>query len=57
MGDKYVKSDQNKKKLYTDAINLYGWAMSESLPHDESKFDKNFELEDTLNTPDDSDIG
>ena len=27
MGDKYVKSDENKKTLYIDANNLYGYAM------------------------------
>ena len=31
--------------------------MSETLPYDEIKFDNNVELEDILNTPDDSDIG
>ena len=31
--------------------------MSQSLPFDELKFDNNVKLEDTLNTPDDSDIG
>ena len=31
MGDRYVKSDENKKILYKDAINFYGWAMSEYL--------------------------
>ena len=31
--------------------------MTESLPYDEVKLDRNVELEDTLNTPDDSDIG
>ena len=41
MGDRYVKSDENKKILYKDANNLYGWAMSEYLPYDEIKFDKN----------------
>ena len=35
MGDGYVKSDDNKKMLYTDSINLNGWAMSESLTYDE----------------------
>ena len=34
-GDRYIKSVENKKGLYIDAINLYGWAMSESLPHNE----------------------
>ena len=57
MWDRYVKSDENKKILYEDANNLYGWAMSEYLAYDEMNFDRNVKLENTLNTPDDSDIG
>ena len=57
MGDRYIKSDKNKNILYIDANNLYGWAMSESLPYDEIKLDNNVNLEDILNTRDDSDIG
>ena len=57
MGDRYIKSDVNKKILYIDANNLYGNSMSEPLPYDEFKFDNNVELEDILNTPVDSDIG
>ena len=57
MGDRYIKSDDNKKILYFDANILYGHSMSESLPYDEIKFDNNVNLEDILNTPDDSDIG
>ena len=57
MGDRYVKSDENKKILYKDAKNLYVWAMSKYLPYDEIKFDNNVKLENILNTPDDSDIG
>ena len=57
MGDRYIKSDDNKKILYKDANNLYGWVMSEYLTYDEIKFDNNVNLEYTLNTPDDSDIG
>ena len=57
MGDRYVKSKENKKILYADANNLYGHSMSETLPYDENIFDKNVILEDILNTPDDSDIG
>ena len=57
MGDRYVRSDKNKKILYIDANNLYGWAMSESLPFDEIKFEKDICLNDILNAPDDSDIG
>ena len=30
MGDRYVKSDENKKILYGDANNLYGHSMSQS---------------------------
>ena len=57
MGDRYIKSDENKKILYIDANNLYGHSMSEPLPYDEIKFDNNVNLEDILNTPDDSDVG
>ena len=57
MGDRYVKSDENKKILYIDANNLYGHSMSQPLPYDEIKFDQNVKLEDILNTPDDSAIG
>ena len=57
MGDRYVKSDENKKILYVDATNLYGHSMSQPLLYDEFKFNQNVELEDILNTPDDSDIG
>ena len=46
-----------KKILYIDAKNLYGHPMSEPLPYDEFKFDNNVNLENILNTPDDSDIG
>ena len=57
MGDRYVKSDKNKKILYIDADNLYGHSMSQYLPYDEIKFDNTVKLEEILNTPDDSDIG
>ena len=57
MGGRYVKSDDNIKILYIDANNLYGHSMSQSLPYDEINFDENVELEDILNTPDESDIG
>ena len=57
MGDRYVKSDENKNILYIDANKLYGWPMSEHQAHDEMKFDRTVELEDILSTPDGSDIG
>ena len=57
MGNRYIKSDENKKILYIDANNLYGHSMSQYLPYDEIKFDNNITLEDMINTSDDSDIG
>ena len=57
MGDRYIKSNGNKKILYFDANNLYGDSMSQPLPFGEFKFEQNVELEDVLNTPDDGDIG
>ena len=35
MGDRYVKSDENKKIIYMDATILYGHSMSQMLPYDE----------------------
>ena len=57
MGDRYVKSDENNKIIYADATNLYGHSMSQFLPYDEIKFEKDISLEKILNTPDDNDIG
>ena len=63
MGDRYVKSEENKKILYEDAIKLYGWAMSESLPYDEIEMwyahpDLYMnKLEEIINNAEDSEIG
>ena len=63
MGDRYVKSDENKKNLYVDATNLYDQPMSQRLPSDDDEMWHGHpdlymkKLEETLNTPDDSDIG
>ena len=46
LGSRYINSDENKKTLHFDAKTLYGWAMSESLPYDEIKFDRNVKLEE-----------
>ena len=35
MGDRYVKSDENKKIIYMDATNLYGYSIIQPLPYDE----------------------
>ena len=57
MGDRFVKSDENKKTLFVDAKNLRGQAMCQPLRYDETKFDNNVKLEDILKTPDDNDVG
>ena len=57
MGNRYVKSDDHKKILYIDANNLYGYAMSQSLPYQDLKFDPSTDIETILSTPDDSEIG
>ena len=63
MGDRYVKSDENKKIIYMDATNFYGHSIIQHLPYDEIEMwcgnpdlYMNW-LEENLNTPDDSDIG
>ena len=63
MGDRYVKSDENKKIIYIDATNLYGYSVIQPLPYDEIEMwhgDPDLYmnwLEEMLKTPDDSDIG
>ena len=37
MGDRYEKSDENKKIIFIDAIKLYGHSMIQPLPYDEIK--------------------
>ena len=63
LGDRYIKSDENKKIKYIDANNLYGHSVSQPLPYDEIEMwhghphlYKNW-LEGIFYTPDDSDIG
>ena len=57
MGDRFLNSDDNEKILHIDANNLYGHSLSQPIPNDETKFEMNFNLEEILNTPDDSDVG
>ena len=42
MGERYVKSTDNRKILYQDCNILYGHSMSQPLPYDEIKFEKVF---------------
>ena len=57
MGDRYIRSDENKNILYIDAINIYGWAMTQYLPNEETKFDGNVKIGDILKTPDSNNSG
>ena len=63
MEDRYVKSDENKKMLYFDAINLYGHWMSQTVPYDEIQMWNGHldpymnKLEGIINIRDDSNIG
>ena len=57
IGDRFVKSDDNKKIKKIDANNLYGWAMIQSSPYDETEFAKIVQTYDILKTEDNKDIG
>ena len=63
MGDRYVKSDENKTTLKMDATNLCGHSMFQMLPYVEIEMWHGHPdlymkwLKEILNTPDDSDIG
>ena len=69
MGDRHVQSNENKKILYIDGNNLYGWAMSQYLPTGEFEilplnrcnYTDNYNLkqlvEDLLQIPDDNEYG
>ena len=37
MGDRYVKSDENKELIYMDATSFYGHSVSQPLPYDENE--------------------
>ena len=63
LGDRYVKSNENKKIIYIDGSNLYGHSVSQPLPYgkiemwhgDPDLYMK--KLEEFLDTPDGSDTG
>ena len=44
VGGRYVKSADTKNILYQDCTDLYGYSMSQSLPYDEIKFEKDFSM-------------
>ena len=63
MGDRYVKSNENKKIICIDAANLYGHSSMQPLPYDKIEMwhDKPdlylIKWEEIFNTPDDNDTG
>ena len=50
-------NQMKKKIIYIDAKNLYGHCMSQPLPFDEIKFEKEIRLKETKSAPDDNEIG
>ena len=56
IGDRHVKSDENKKIVSMEATNLHGHSMIQHLPHEQIEIDKKVTFDETLFTPDDSDI-
>ena len=57
MGDRYVKSNENKKTMCFVANNLYRHSLSQPFSYDEIKFDRNVISEDILTKLHDSDTG
>ena len=57
IGDRYVKSHENKLNLFIGANSLYGHSISQQLLYDEIKIGGNIKLEDNLCNPVDSDSG
>jgi hypothetical protein len=59
--NKYIDDFDPKKPsdylMYWDANNLYGWAMSQSLPYKDLEFEEHKKLEKVLETADDAEIG
>ena len=59
--NKYIEgfdiSQPSSYLMYWDANNLYGWAMSQSLPFKDLKFDKEVTLDQILETSDEAETG
>lgn len=53
----YNQNEASSYLLDLDANNLYGWAMSESLPYSNFNWEYDITLDQILNTNDDNDIG
>ena len=63
MGDRCVKSDENKTLIYMDATNLFGYSLIQPLPYEENEMRHGHpdvyinQLETISNTLGDNDIG
>ena len=53
----YDPTKQSSNLMFLDANNLYGWAMSQSLPYDDVKINTEVTLEQILETEDDNETG
>jgi len=53
----YDDKQESNYLMYLDANNLYGWAMSQLLPHDKIKISNDVDIEEVLATPDDNETG
>ncbi|XP_058790457.1 uncharacterized protein LOC131663808 [Phymastichus coffea] len=57
MGEEFNKDEPNKFLMYYDVNNLYGWAMTQSLPFEGFKWVSNVDMSNFFNISDDSDVG
>jgi hypothetical protein len=55
--DTYDADKESNYLMYLDANNLYGWAMVQSLPHDEVRLNTEVTLEEILNAEDEGEVG
>ena len=56
IGDRFV-IEKIRNILSVDANSLYGHSMTQTLPYDEFKFDRNVKLDNILKIDNDSDFG
>jgi hypothetical protein len=55
--DTYDADKESNYLMYLDANNLYGWAMVQSLPHDEVRLNTEVTLEEILTAEDEGEVG
>ena len=55
--DNYNPEQESNYRMYWDAHNLYGWAMSQPLPYEDLNFEKNIIPNNILETSDNNYVG